>query len=268
MLLNFYDPSITYFSYLCSLAIYKNKKKQTTTILQLKHEHSIQKKIQQIEDSNDKYNGWMGFITAAIVTTNYTEYGWGVTRAPEHITKKLQDRLYKTLEVTKIEKRECSSSKDNEEEEGDEKEGECIISEQEITQPLGEGTRKEHFINVIGGEDHARPIMITDGPENRDILNEMKPMFEWWSGKSLQGSIAYGIRAYRNDSNLLMHVDKSSTHVISGIFHVDRSDDAEPWRELSYLFLFDLYMYIVCDTCLSIALNALILLYFCCSHCY
>ena len=224
---------------------------------QLKHKHSIQKKIQQIEDSNDKYNGWMGFITAAIVTTNYTEYGWGVTRAPEHITKKLQDRLYKTLEVTKIEKRECSgSSKDNEEEEGDnEKEGECIISEQEITQPLGEGARKEHFINVIEGEDHARPIMITDGAENRDILNEMKPMFEWWSGKELQGSIAYGIRAYRNDSNLLMHVDKSSTHVISGIFHVDRSDDAEPWRELCYLFLFDLYMYIVCDASLSLALN-------------
>ena len=49
------------------------------------------------------------------------------------------------------------------------------------------------------------------------------------SGIELQPSIAYGIRAYRNDSNLLMHVDKSTTHVISGIYHVDRSDDAEPW---------------------------------------
>eukprot|EP01083_Nonionella_stella_P309172 1093872_1 len=62
-----------------------------------------------------------------------------------------------------------------------------------------------------------------------DILEEMKPMFEWWSGIDLEGSIAYGIRAYRNDSNLLMHIDKSSTHIISGIFHVDRSEDAEPW---------------------------------------
>ena len=48
-------------------------------------------------------------------------------------------------------------------------------------------------------------------------------------GIYLQGSTAYGIRAYRNDSNLLMHVDKSNTHVISGIYHIDRSDDAEPW---------------------------------------
>ena len=97
-------------------------------------------------------------------------------------------------------------------------------------EPIGQGAREEHFINVIEAEDHARPIMITGEPnENYDILREMKPMFEWWSGVELQPSTAYGIRAYRNDSNLLMHTDKSTTHVISGIFHVDRSDDAEPW---------------------------------------
>ncbi len=26
-----------------------------------------------------------------------------------------------------------------------------------------------------------------------------------------------------------MHADKSSTHVISGIYHIGRSEDAEPW---------------------------------------
>lgn len=162
----------------------------------------------------------MGFVTAALVATNYTENGWGLTRAPEHITQRLQERLYKTLEVTKIEKMECDA-------ESMEEGGEC--GEREILEPKGHGSRKEHFINVIGGEEHARPIMISDHAQNRDILEEMKPMFEWWSGKELEGSIAYGIRAYRNDSNLLMHIDKSSTHVISGIYHVDRSDDAEPW---------------------------------------
>lgn len=162
--------------------------------------------------ANDKYNGWMGFITAAMVATNYTQNGWGLTRAPEHITKKLQDRLYKTLEV---------------------KENECTDEDEECKEMIGftrtGGARKEHFINVIEGEDHARPYMIHDHKQNRDILNEMKPMFQWWSGLELEGTTAYGIRAYRNDSNLLMHVDKSSTHVISGIYHVDRSDDAEPW---------------------------------------
>eukprot|EP00571_Detonula_confervacea_P016403 CAMPEP_0172303236 /NCGR_PEP_ID=MMETSP1058-20130122/4802_1 /TAXON_ID=83371 /ORGANISM="Detonula confervacea, Strain CCMP 353" /LENGTH=402 /DNA_ID=CAMNT_0013013977 /DNA_START=57 /DNA_END=1265 /DNA_ORIENTATION=- len=176
--------------------------------------------IERIEDATAKYNGWMGFITSAIVATNYTENGWGLTRAPEHITKKLQERLYKTLEVKiKGEKKECNHAD----------EGECVGSEQDIVEPTGQGARKEHFINVIGGEDDARPIMISDHLDNRDILEEMKPMFEWWSGVELEGSVAYGIRAYRNDSNLLMHIDKVNTHVISGIFHVDRSDDAEPW---------------------------------------
>jgi hypothetical protein len=162
----------------------------------------------------------MQFIASAIVTLNYTENGWGLTRAPEHITRRLQERLHKTLGVAKkIERKQCAD-------EG----GECLVSEEEILEPIGHGAKKEHFINVIEAEDHARPIMIPGEPnENHDILREMQPMFEWWSGIELQPSIAYGIRAYRNDSSLLMHIDKSTTHVISGIYHVDRSDDSEPW---------------------------------------
>mmetsp|Transcript_11704 Transcript_11704/g.28767 ORF Transcript_11704/g.28767 Transcript_11704/m.28767 type:complete len:414 (-) Transcript_11704:192-1433(-) len=184
--------------------------------------------IERVEGSNDKYNGWLAFMTSAIVATNYTENGWGLTRAPQHITRRLQERLHKTLEVTRIERVRTTCDDDNENSEG-KTGGECIADEREIVEPAGEGTRKEHFVNVIGGEDNSRPIMISDTQANDDLLDEMKPMFEWWSGVDLEGSIAYGIRAYRNDSNLLMHVDKSSTHVISGIYHVDRSDDAEPW---------------------------------------
>ena len=139
----------------------------------------------------------MAFITSAIVATNYTENGWGLTRAPEHITKRLQERLHKNLEVIELESEEAERG------DGDGKQKKTVIQ-----------GKKEHYINVIGGEDHARPIMISDSRDNANILQEMKPMFEWWSGVELEGSIAYGIRAYRNDSNLLMHVDKSSTHVI------------------------------------------------------
>ncbi|KAL7540114.1 hypothetical protein ACHAWF_006597 [Thalassiosira exigua] len=163
----------------------------------------------------------MAFMTSALVATNYTENGWGLTRAPDHILRRLQERLHRTLEVTRAESRSCA-----EEEGGD---GDCAASEREVLEPRGPRARKEHFINVIEAEDRARPIMISDAEENAAFLEEMKPLFEWWSGVDLEGSIAYGIRAYRNDSNLLMHVDKSSTHVISGIFHVDRSEDAEPW---------------------------------------
>ena len=136
-------------------------------------------------------------MTASLLASNYTENGWGLTRAPEHITQRLKDRLYATLEKHEV----CPP--------GGEDSG-CAA--QEI--PVSGKARVEHFVDVIEGGDHARPMLIPDSQENHEILEEMKPMFEWWSGKELVGSTAYGIRAYRNDSNLLMHVDRPSTHVI------------------------------------------------------
>lgn len=151
--------------------------------------------ISRLKNREDKWNAWVAVMTSAFTATNYTENGWGLTRAPSHITERLQRRLNATL----------------------------------AEKGILDGGHKEHYVPVIEAEDHARPIMIMDTADNRAILNEMKPFFEWWAGIDLLPSIAYGIRAYRNDSNLLMHIDKSTTHVISGIFHVGRSEDAEPW---------------------------------------
>lgn len=182
--------------------------------------------MERVQDENKKYNGWLSLMTSAILTTNYTENGWGLTRAPEHITKRLQERLYNSIEVSKMEVTSCENDNDDTEQK------ECVVTgEKEIVQLIVDdmNARQEHFVEVIEAEEHARPIMIPDEQENQQILEEMKPMFEWWSGLDLEGSIAYGIRAYRNDSNLLMHADKPNTHVISGIYHVGRSEDAEPW---------------------------------------
>lgn len=186
--------------------------------------------MERVQDSNGKYNGWLSLVTSAILTTNYTENGWGLTRAPEHITKRLQERLHSSLEVSKIEMTTCDDDYDDDDTTR-QKKNECVvIGEKEMVQPIiSNGAQKEHFVEVIEAEEHARPIMIPDQIDNQNILDEMKPMFEWWSGMDLEGSIAYGIRAYRNDSKLLMHADKSNTHVISGIYHVGRSEDAEPW---------------------------------------
>jgi hypothetical protein len=60
-------------------------------------------------------------------------------------------------------------------------------------------------------------------------LEELQPILEAWSGIELIPSIAYGFRLYRNESRLWMHVDKTQTHVISCIYHIASSDDAEPW---------------------------------------
>jgi hypothetical protein len=59
----------------------------------------------------------------------------------------------------------------------------------------------------------------------------LKPFHEAWSGIPLVEQNAYGLRVYRNGSDLKMHVDISKTHIISCILHVDHDDDpeSEPW---------------------------------------
>ena len=52
---------------------------------------------------------------------------------------------------------------------------------------------------------------------------------ETWSGMELTANNAYGFRLYRNNSRLHVHVDKAQTHIVSFIYHIDSSDDAEPW---------------------------------------
>jgi hypothetical protein len=52
---------------------------------------------------------------------------------------------------------------------------------------------------------------------------------ETWVDTEFTPYRAYGFRLYRNNSQLRMHVDKSQTHVVSFILHIDSSEDSEPW---------------------------------------
>jgi hypothetical protein len=61
------------------------------------------------------------------------------------------------------------------------------------------------------------------------VLNALQPILEAWSGVELVPSMAYGLRVYRNTSKLYMHVDRTDTHVISAIFHVNHNDGSQPW---------------------------------------
>ena len=61
------------------------------------------------------------------------------------------------------------------------------------------------------------------------VLNELHEYVEAWAGMPLIAHQAYGFRLYRNESRLLMHVDRQQTHVVSFILHIDSSEDAEPW---------------------------------------
>ena len=86
--------------------------------------------------------------------------------------------------------------------------------------------RPESKVPVIEG-----PIpWFIDRPDLTDrVLHELRGYAEEWSGMELTPYRAYGFRLYRNESKLMMHVDKMQTHIISFILHIDSSDDAEPW---------------------------------------
>jgi len=86
--------------------------------------------------------------------------------------------------------------------------------------------RVEPKIDVVEGD----PPLFIDKPRLNDkVLHEMHPILEAWSGIELMPIVAYGFRLYRNQSSLVMHLDETRTHVISCIYHIDSSDDAEPW---------------------------------------
>lgn len=58
------------------------------------------------------------------------------------------------------------------------------------------------------------PNFIPTNQLNDEIMEELRPMHEEWSGIPLRNGQAYGVRVYKNGSTLVNHVDRSETHVI------------------------------------------------------
>ncbi|CAJ1957016.1 unnamed protein product [Cylindrotheca closterium] len=86
--------------------------------------------------------------------------------------------------------------------------------------------RGEGQLDILDG---PMPLFIDREDLMHKVLFEMKPILEAWAGIELEPSIAYGFRLYRNESRLWMHVDRTQTHVISCIYHIASSKDADPW---------------------------------------
>jgi len=95
-----------------------------------------------------------------------------------------------------------------------------------IREGIAKGPRLESRINAI---TDPRPWFIDRPDLTRRVLDELQDYPEAWTGFPLTPVTAYGFRLYRNTSRLHVHVDKTETHVISFILHIDSSDDADPW---------------------------------------
>jgi len=141
----------------------------------------------------DRYQSYVNAVSAALTVPNFTESGWGLTKAPQYLIDILRDQLHKGV--------------DDHHKHG--------------------GLYNESDSKAIFGPN--KPFMVPNNEMNRQALHELLPVHEAWSKVKLKPSMAYGLRVYQDEASLLMHVDKTDTHVISSILHVDHDPDSEPW---------------------------------------
>jgi len=91
---------------------------------------------------------------------------------------------------------------------------------------LDEGReRSEGPVDQISG---PKARFVDAGRAKQDVMRELQPVLEAWSGVKLVPSTAYGLRLYQPGNTLTMHTDRLESHVVSCIVHVDRDVD-EPW---------------------------------------
>lgn len=148
------------------------------------------RQVEEVSESGPRYTGFMQTLHSAFLVPNFTEHGFGLARCPDRLLKTLQEGVHDGL-----------ASK--------------------------HGPSDEGRIDIIKGP-HS-PWFIRRPDLTRRVLTDLQHYAEAWSGLELYPHRAYGFRLYRNESTLMMHVDRMQTHIISFILHVDSSDDAEPW---------------------------------------
>ena len=143
----------------------------------------------QVEELSEgsRYEAYYQVVNSALLTSNFTEHGFGLARCPDELIDALRKGIRDGLPTAGVEKVD----------------------------------------GVINGPEP--PLLVHRPDLTKRVLHELLPFAEEWSGIELTPHQAYGFRLYRNESQLLMHVDRVQTHVISFILHIDSSEDAEPW---------------------------------------
>ena len=71
-------------------------------------------------------------------------------------------------------------------------------------------------------------LLYQDEAFNQQLLSDLQPAHEAWSGLPIRKAACYGIRVYQPKSYLYNHVDRAGTHVVSSTVCVD-SRLSKPW---------------------------------------
>lgn len=157
----------------------------------------------------------MQTLRAAFLAPNFTEYGFGLARCPDDLLAALQDGIHQGLPTARFEK-------DIEVINGNK----CkFVSRPDLTRRVLQELK--HYAGTCVCAV-CQPIHL-DGVSLTQWYLFSCPT-ETWARIPLIPFQAYGFRVYQNNSQLLMHVDRMQTHIVSFILHIDSSEDAGTCR--------------------------------------
>lgn len=61
--------------------------------------------VRALTDAQMKWDGWIQTANAAVIVRNFTEYGWGLTQAPDLLTMDIRQAIYDELPHARLEGR-------------------------------------------------------------------------------------------------------------------------------------------------------------------
>lgn len=169
----------------------------------------------QLSDREGSYDAYVNTINS-MLSSNYTQYGWGITRAPPQTLRAIYGYIQSTVGTT------TTTTVDS------------ILDEVSISELPWE--EDDQIIDTAASPSDQearllRPKYLKLPPEIISMaLQDVLPIVQAWVGEDipLVATTAYGLRIYQNTSRLLMHTDFRTTHIIGGILHIGH-DTAEPW---------------------------------------
>lgn len=139
---------------------------------------SREQEIMGLQGADERWENWMQYVSARLLP-NFTENGYAVIQTPPAIHAKLRNSVMAGI-----------NNWDSLRAEGGVK-------------------------NMIYGS--GQPKFVQMNGLDWQVLEELKALHEEWGGMKLIPTSAYGVRLYLNGSTIVMHNDKTRTHVISSI---------------------------------------------------
>lgn len=132
-----------------------------------------EREIMQLSGADERWENWMQFIQGRMMP-KFTEQGFDLIQTPPSVHAKLKAAVDAGIE----------------------------------------NWDKLPYEQGVGDSIYAfdSPKFVDLGKLAWEVIEELKPLHEEWSGLKLRPTSAYGVRLYQNGSTIVMHYDKVSKY--------------------------------------------------------